>query len=490
MQALSYMVILQASVLLAVSIAVVAYVDSLLQLYVVTNDDALLQQLLRLGIWLRPADFRKVSADYCYVARDLLLPGHGLSCREVPPVLPQYKQWLVSIDVQQQDVLYVLRNLAVLCMYVVMVQQASGYWPYWLCRPLFLGYCLQWMPPVARLRQKVRLIAALCFTAKLACAWTDIPLPASTSKIFLVLGLLSCLAPRPTIDNLDHLLAASSTVANSVLACSLVAPILLWYRLLKPSFEAVFAAVSCAFSFVANRSSSILVMVGAAEVIAVSAVAKWWRGQRAKFAVKYKHMRRIWRHTGGNVGPFLWHLLHGIDSSHTSGAARGRRSGSKGGSKRGSKPGAERSGHRSSRSSSSSAAGLHETPSVDSSVLRDAPAGRRQHLLSIVAGVLHKHLVQAQLEVLASSTSRGRWAALLQQRMTTDLKMLMNPSDLSRLKVGGTQMQCYAILVALQSLLSSLSSHLASSSSYLIVALNTPLSGRTATPLLRAHVAA
>jgi hypothetical protein len=135
-------------------------------------------------------------------------------------------------------------------------------------------------------------------------------------------------------------------------------------------FTAAFAAVCRAFSPVTNAGRRVLVMVGAAEMLAVSAVAQWWRAQRAKLHVKYKYVRRIWRRTGGDVGPFLWQLLHGIESSQASGgAASGGQSGKKSASKRGGKQSAGKSSGRTSNSSNS-AVRLQDTAAAYSSVSR------------------------------------------------------------------------------------------------------------------------
>jgi hypothetical protein len=214
-----------------------------------------------------------------------------------------------------------------------MVQEASDYLSYWLCKALFLGFCWQTMLPIARPRQKTHLAAALWLATKLLCACTDLPLPASTPKALRVLGLLSCLAPKPTDEALDRTYDASWVVVSYLLMWLMVAVCLVLklvcvvvvyaWRTLK----AVLAAVSCVFSVV-SRSSSLLVMLGAAEMLAVSAVAQWWRAQHSKLHIKYKYVRRIWRRTGGDVGPFLWQLLHGIESSQAS-AASGSKSGGK-----------------------------------------------------------------------------------------------------------------------------------------------------------------
>jgi hypothetical protein len=86
LQALCYLVIVQATVLLAASTSVVTYLDSL---------------LLRFAKW--------IWSDNPYSALwDVFLPGHGMPLHDM---LQKYEQWWVSMDIQWQDVDYVLSNL-------------------------------------------------------------------------------------------------------------------------------------------------------------------------------------------------------------------------------------------------------------------------------------------------------------------------------------------------------------------------------------------
>jgi hypothetical protein len=127
-QALCYLVIVQATVLLAASISVVTYLDSL---------------LLRFPKW--------IWSDNPYSAVwDVFLPGHGMPLHVM---LQKYKQWWVSMDIQWQDVDYVLSNLGFFWTFSVTVQRASNHLPYWLCKAVFLVCCWLFWPPVVRVRQ-------------------------------------------------------------------------------------------------------------------------------------------------------------------------------------------------------------------------------------------------------------------------------------------------------------------------------------------------
>jgi hypothetical protein len=380
-QALCYAVDVLAIVLLAASISIVTYVEAL---------------LLRLVQWIRLV-VNSMLPDSPSTSKslwDILLPDHGMPIHEV---LPRYKHWWSSMDTQQHDIMCVERGLADIQMYVSVVQHASThYLPYWLCKALMLGYCWLLMPPIARPRQKARILAALWLAAKLLCAYTDVPLPASGPRTLRVLGLLSCLAPPSADEDVQSVWGVVVLVATFVLmwwvaainvvlqlafdgfchalikALRAVAFLIRCWRktanVVRSPLRAVLAGVSCVCSVVA-KGSSLLVMLGAAEMLAVSAVAQWWRAQRAKLHVKYKYVRRIWRRTGGNVGSFLWQLLRGIESSPASGgAASGGRSGSKAGSKRGGKHSAAKSSGGTTSNSSSSAVRLQDTAAVHSSV--------------------------------------------------------------------------------------------------------------------------
>jgi hypothetical protein len=344
---LCYLVIVQATLLLAASISVVTYVDAL---------------LLRFA--------KRIWSDNPYGALwDVLLPGHGMPLHSR---LQRYQQWWLGMDFQEWDIVDVLRGLIELRGYVVVVQHAfTDYLPYWLRKAIILVYFLSW-PPLSRPRHRARILAALWCATKLLCACTDLPLPASAPRTLLVLGLLSCIAPKPS----DEVHATATHVLKASVVLCFVAGVLV-YHLVKFrglwALKAVLAAVCRCFSPFANAGSSVLVMVGAAEMLAVSAVAQWWQAQRSKLHVKYKYVRRIWRRTGGDVGPFLWQLLHGIESGQANGAASGGKSRGKAGSKRGGKQGAARGGERSSSSSSSSsAARLQDVASLYSSMSRAA----------------------------------------------------------------------------------------------------------------------
>jgi hypothetical protein len=101
-QSLCYLVIVQATVLLAASISVVTYLDGV---------------LLGFVQWRRVVSAKDLPDDFSLrgeaVWNDLLLV-YG----RFHEVFPRYKQWWLSIDIQQQDVMRVCCDLAGFWMYV------------------------------------------------------------------------------------------------------------------------------------------------------------------------------------------------------------------------------------------------------------------------------------------------------------------------------------------------------------------------------------
>jgi hypothetical protein len=297
-QAACYITILQASLLLAASISVVTYVDVL---------------LLRTLDWWR----LEMQTD------DKFLGFGRLLTSLLKEWLPRPRHWWASIDVQQHDFLDVPAALFLFWSYTAVINFLSDYLPYWLCKAMVLGYIWRMSTPIARPRQQARLVAAVCLATKLLCAYTDVPMPPSAYAFISRLGLLSCLEPEPTDEDL-HSLHQDVIVVGGVVGWSVIATFAaaaaavifcvayawrfgrfawkLGSKVLRVPLQAVWYVVSA----VLNRSSSLIVMVGAAEMTAAFTVAQWWRVRRAKLHVRFKYVRRIWRRTGGNLGTFLW----------------------------------------------------------------------------------------------------------------------------------------------------------------------------------------
>lgn len=88
-----------------------------------------------------------------------------------------------------------------------------------------------------------------------------------------------------------------------------------------------------------NCTGNVFVMLGAAETALLAAAAQHLRALKAQLWLQYKHVRRIWRRTNGNIKDVLVQLLTGINSSSSATAAatgRNSKSGGKAG-KRGGK---------------------------------------------------------------------------------------------------------------------------------------------------------
>jgi hypothetical protein len=361
-QAACSLIALQAGLLLAASMSIVALADVL---------------LMRVHFWLLQVvlDIR-AATEMFFSPLSLMkraLPTAGQVWRQM---LPSSKQWWSSMDLQQDDFVYVACSFWCSCTYLVVYDQQVAYFnqyvPRWLSR--FAAVWVYWYFTSKRLerhRQKARLAGALWLAAKLLCSSTDLPLPASAPKTMLLLAVLSFLAPEPSEEFLFATLEviAKYCVGGFVWVCAWIA---VAYRIcstlykftwvpLKVVFKVVASGVSAAFSRISSVITWVLVFVGAAEMSAASTVANWYRSQWTKLYLKYKYVRRIWRRTGGDMGAFVWQLLNGIEAGQggsSSSSSKVARSGK--GGKSGSKAAASR---RASKPVSSSSARLQETAS-------------------------------------------------------------------------------------------------------------------------------
>jgi hypothetical protein len=347
-QAACYLILLQAARVLAVSMAVVANVETLWlcvhswYLNMMTHTMASLSQ----------EDFGPM------VMALKLIPSPGQVWRQM---LPSFKQWRASMDVQQGDVQYVVASHLLFWTNAIIINTPTSYVPRWIACCCVSSVLYVYIPHVSRPAQRARFDVAVWLATKLLCAYTDLPLPASPPKTMMLLGILSFLAPNATDDNLEDLFVCCCgnvlPLVSYVSAWVMVTWIVANYGFLyvRKTATLLCIVVSRVFGFPLKASSSLLTFLGAIEMTAAAAAAQWLKAQQAKLHLKYKYMRRIWRRTNGNFGTFMWQLLHGIMAGPGGGSsnAAGRRS--KSGSKRGGKAAAPaRSGSRPSRYSRAS----------------------------------------------------------------------------------------------------------------------------------------
>jgi hypothetical protein len=342
-QAAYYMVVLQAALLLAASMSVVAYIDAL---------------LLRAHCWLLESTSVLSAASKSRMSilsvMTRLLPSAGQVWQQI---LPSFKTWMSNMDLQQDDIVDMTKlygsSFAYSTVYSQQLLIYNTYLPQWLCNILVIvAYWLSASKTATeRPRQKARLAAALWLAAKLLCTFTDLPLPAGAPNMMMLLGLLSCLALEPSDENLDATFKAISKYCFYVLiwvfAWGAVAFHICGYlwRITSVPLKAVFRVMAGCVSAASRVSSWIawlLVFVGAAEMSAASTVANWYRSQCAKLHLKYKYVRRIWRRTNGNCGAFVWQLLHGIEAGQGGSGGSSKASSSGKGGKNGSKAAALR----------------------------------------------------------------------------------------------------------------------------------------------------